>query len=113
MAPVDQVELLHLVAGMSDRQTAQFFTQYNAVQRNRILVLMVSIVFGALGIDRFLIGDTGIGLVKLLTAGGLGILWFIDIFIILGRVDNYNRLKAEEIARTLRRSGPGSLMDPY
>lgn len=32
-------------------------------------ILLVSIFFGFLGIDRFMIGDTGIGILKLLTVG--------------------------------------------
>ncbi len=34
--------------------------------------LIVSILGGTLGIDRFIIGDTGLGVGKLLTCGGLG-----------------------------------------
>ena len=44
--------------------------------------LIVSILIGTLGIDRFIIGDTGLGLGKLLTCGGLGIWYIIDWFLI-------------------------------
>ena len=40
--------------------------------------LIVSILAGTFGIDRFLIGDTGMGIGKLLTCGGLGIWTIID-----------------------------------
>ena len=39
---------------------------------------------GYLGIDRFLIGDTGLGIAKLLTCGGLGVWTIIDWFLIMG-----------------------------
>ena len=35
--------------------------------------LIVSILAGGLGIDRFMIGDTGLGIGKLLTCGGFGV----------------------------------------
>jgi TM2 domain-containing membrane protein YozV len=46
------------------------------------LLLIVSILIGSLGIDRFLIGDIGLGMGKLLTCGGLGIWYIIDLFLI-------------------------------
>jgi TM2 domain-containing membrane protein YozV len=44
--------------------------------------LIVSLLAGSLGIDRFMIGDTGMGVGKLLTCGGLGIWTIIDWFMI-------------------------------
>ena len=44
--------------------------------------LIVSILAGSLGIDRFMIGDTGLGVGKLLTCSGLGIWTIIDWFMI-------------------------------
>jgi TM2 domain len=43
-------------------------------------LLIVSILAGQLGIDRFLIGDTGLGIGKLLTCGGFGIWAIVDWF---------------------------------
>ena len=40
------------------------------------------IFIGTLGVDRFYIGDVGLGIGKLLTGGGCGIWWLIDIFLI-------------------------------
>ena len=45
-------------------------------------ILIVSILAGSLGIDRFMIGDTGLGVGKLLTCGGLGIWSIVDWFMI-------------------------------
>lgn len=44
--------------------------------------LIVSILAGGLGIDRFIIGDVGLGVGKLLTCGGLYVWWIVDIFMI-------------------------------
>jgi TM2 domain-containing membrane protein YozV len=52
--------------------------------------LIVSLVGGGLGIDRFLIGDTGLGIGKLLTCGGLGVWTIIDWFLIMGATREKN-----------------------
>jgi TM2 domain-containing membrane protein YozV len=44
--------------------------------------LILSIFVGTLGIDRMFIGKWGTGFLKLLTGGGLGVWWIIDIIII-------------------------------
>ncbi len=46
--------------------------------------LIISIVAGNLGIDRFYIGDTGMGIGKLLTCGGFMIWTIVDWFLIMG-----------------------------
>lgn len=52
--------------------------------------LIVSLMGGQLGIDRFLIGDTGLGVAKLLTCGGVGIWTIIDWFMIMGATREKN-----------------------
>lgn len=59
-------------------------------------ILIVSILAGGLGIDRFLIGDTGLGVAKLLTCGGLGVWTIVDWFLIMdiARQKNMEKLQA-------------------
>ena len=58
------------------------------------VLLIVSLFLGGLGIDRFMIGDTGMGVLKLLTGGGCGILAIIDWFTISKKTKelNFNKL---------------------
>ena len=62
--------------------------------KNPTTALLLSIFAGGFGVDRFYIGDTGIGIGKLLTAGGCGIWAIIDLFLIMGatREKNYEML---------------------
>jgi TM2 domain-containing membrane protein YozV len=53
-------------------------------------MLIISILAGSLGIDRFIIGDTGLGIGKLLTCGGLGIWALVDWFLIQGATREKN-----------------------
>lgn len=57
--------------------------------------LIVSLLAGGFGVDRLIIGDTGLGIGKLLTCGGFGIWAIIDWFMIMGatREKNLEKLK--------------------
>ncbi len=59
-------------------------------------ILLVSIFLGTLGIDRFMIGDTGMGILKLLTCGLCGIMTIVDWFSISKKTKdlNFNNLMA-------------------
>lgn len=46
------------------------------------LSLILSILVGEFGVDRFYLDDILLGVCKLLTAGGCGVWWLIDIFLI-------------------------------
>lgn len=47
--------------------------------KSKTTALILSILTGGLGIDRFYLGYTGMGVLKLLTGGCLGVLYIIDI----------------------------------
>ncbi len=58
--------------------------------------LIISIVGGNLGIDRFYIGDTGLGIAKLVTCGGLGIWAIVDWFLISGATKEKNMIQLQQ-----------------
>ena len=53
-------------------------------------ILLVSIFLGGLGIDRFMLGDTRMGILKLLTCGVCGILTIIDWFTVSKKTKELN-----------------------
>lgn len=64
--------------------------------KNPTVALILSIFLGAYGIDRFYIGNVGMGVGKLLTCGGCGIWAIVDWFLIMNatRELNYTKLSS-------------------
>lgn len=60
--------------------------------------IILSILLGELGIDRFYIGDIGLGVGKLITGGGCGIWWIIDLFLIM---DATRKKNSEKVIQSL------------
>ncbi len=58
--------------------------------KDPMIMLLVSIFLGELGIDRFMLGDIGTGILKLLTCGLCGILWIIDVITISKKTKEKN-----------------------
>jgi hypothetical protein len=50
-----------------------------------LVALLLSVFVGWLGIDRFYLGFTGLGILKILTCGGCGVWWLIDVILISTR----------------------------
>lgn len=47
-----------------------------------LMALLLSIFVGYFGVDRFYMGYTGLGILKLITGGGCGVWWLIDVIMI-------------------------------
>lgn len=47
--------------------------------KDKTTALILSALVGGLGVDRFYLGYTGMGVLKLLTGGCFGVLWILDI----------------------------------
>lgn len=51
--------------------------------KNKTTAIILSLLLGGLGIDRFYLGYIGLGILKLLTVGVFGIMWLIDLILII------------------------------
>ena len=58
--------------------------------KDPMTILLVSIFVGSLGIDRFMLGDTGMGILKLLTMGLCGVLTIVDWFTVQKKAKDVN-----------------------
>lgn len=47
--------------------------------KDKTTAIILSALLGGLGVDRFYLGYTGMGVLKLLTGGVFGVLWILDI----------------------------------
>lgn len=65
--------------------------------KDPFVMLIISWFVGAFGVDRFLIGDKGLGVAKLLTLGGCGFWALIDLFLISSRTRETNLAKLNEV----------------
>ena len=69
--------------------------QFNAIQgiqlKDPTMMLILSIFLGSWGVDRFLLKEIGLGVVKLLTGGGCGIWTIVDWFLIINKTREFNQ----------------------
>ena len=61
------------------------------------MMLIISIFFGMVGVDRFALGDIGLGVGKLLTCGGIYIWWIVDLFYIMDATKEKNMQKLNTV----------------
>ena len=91
----------HQVAQIRDRLISLDDSKWPLIQtiqfKDPTTSLIVSLLGGSLGIDRFIIGDTGLGVGKLLTCGGIGIWAVIDWFMIMGATREKNMAKLQQV----------------
>jgi len=91
----------HRVGFIRDRLINLDDSKWSAIQtiqfKDPTTSIIVSILVGYLGIDRFLIGDTGLGVGKLLTCGGLGIWTIVDWFLIMDATREKNMEKLQQL----------------
>ncbi len=93
----------HQIGLIRDRLIAMDDSNWAMIQtlqfKDPTTSIIVSILAGSLGIDRFMIGDTGIGIGKLITCGGFGVWTIIDWFLIMGATREKNMEKLQQVLR--------------
>lgn len=95
-----------------DTHRASFQMAYLSQRKDRTTALLLSVFLGHFGVDRFYIGQTGLGVAKLLTVGGCGVWTIVDWFLIMGATDACNREAFQKIATVYPALGPQSYRGP-
>lgn len=75
-----------------------FDLEFYAQKKSNTVALVLSVLFGFLGLDRFYLGQITLGLLKLLTLGGCGIWVVSDWFLIVSAT----RVKNIQIAQNIQ-----------
>ena len=63
---------------------------YTLQLKDPTMALVLSLMVGGFGVDRFYLGQTGMGILKFITCGGLGIWAIVELFLIIGATRDYN-----------------------
>ena len=102
--PQLQMSIAELKRELSSDEKTQFDLQYGQNAKNPSTALIISLFFGFFGIDRFYIGHTGLGVLKLITFGGCMIWGFVDLFLIMGATRKRNIDIARETLMVIKHS---------
>ena len=97
----DDQDIAFLKRDLSDPERTQFDIQFSSRRKDPTIALILSLLFGMVGVDRFYLGQTGVGIAKLLTFGGLIIWALIDLFLIMGAARRRNKEIAQSVYQSL------------
>ena len=94
-----------IISHLPQEKQMMFFMQYNNVQKNPTTAILWAIFLGGLGAHKFYMGETGLGILYLLFCWTYipGIIAFIELFSLSGKVAKYNKQKAQEISMMIGR----------
>lgn len=87
---------------LNDQQKLAFNAYYNSRKRSMALMVALSILFP---VQLFFLGRVLLGILFLITGGGLGIWYLIEWFLTPGRVREYNARVANEALAAVGQSG--------
>ncbi|MEG0283185.1 MAG: TM2 domain-containing protein [Erysipelotrichales bacterium] len=90
----EQAKIPYIKEKLMGMNEDQFMLAASIDFKDPTMMLVISVLVGSLGVDRFMLGDIGMGILKLLTFGLCGVLTIIDWFSIQKRTreNNLNKL---------------------
>ncbi len=96
--------LQSLTKDMTETQQQQFFALYQGKRKDQQTLMIMTLVgfLGIAGIQRFVTGEPGMGILFLLTVGFCGIGTIIDLVNIKSIALNFNQKQAMEAANMVK-----------
>lgn len=100
----EMIYLQNLIKDMDDETARRFATIYRTRRREPLLILVTALVgfLGISGIHRFIMGEIGMGILYLFTAGLCLIGTIVDLVNHQKLAFDYNRKVAEEVMVMMR-----------
>lgn len=104
VTPAEMINLKNITANLSDEKLRNFVTVYSSRRREAEMLLILACVgfFGAAGIQRFITGQIGMGVLYLFTGGLCLIGTVIDIVNHKQLADEYNAKIAAEVLHLIQ-----------
>lgn len=104
LTPEELLVIQSITREMTDTQQQQFFTFYQSKRKQQQSMLLYTLIgfLGIAGIQRFIVGETLMGILYLVTAGFCGIGTIIDLVNIKSITADYNQKQAMETASLVR-----------
>lgn len=92
------VDMLRIRQNLENMSNQELLILNGTDFKDPTVSIILSVLVGGLGVDRFYIGDVGLGVAKLITGGGLGVWWLVDLFLIQKKTKDNN---AEDYTETV------------
>ncbi|MFL5741196.1 MAG: TM2 domain-containing protein [Flavisolibacter sp.] len=103
LQPDELMVVQNLTKEMTDNQFQQFYMLYKSKRKEKrdLMILTILGFFGVAGIQRFVVGQAGMGILFLLTIGFCGIGTVIDLINLDKMVSKYNLAQAFEAGQMI------------
>ena len=101
----DELMLIqNITKEMNENQQQQFYAFYKTKRKEKKDLMILTLIgfFGIAGIQRFVIGETGMGIIYLFTAGFCGIGTIIDLVNLDSMLSKFNQKQAMETSNMIR-----------
>ena len=95
-------ELAFIISSVKEEKRNEFISKFNARAHNPTVVFGLSAYLGFLGVDRFVLGQVVLGILKLFTADGIYIWYFVDLFLVASTARRANIEIATALANDLK-----------
>ncbi|HRN35871.1 MAG TPA: TM2 domain-containing protein [Flavobacteriales bacterium] len=107
LKPEELMMLQNSMSGLNETQTRQFLTMYSTNRKDGQTMLLLALIglLGVAGIQRFIIGQTGMGVVYLLTVGFCGIGTIIDAVNANKLAMEHNQAEAMRVLNMMKMMG--------
>lgn len=107
----EQLTIAKLMTEMSEGQAEQFARVYRERRKDETTVLLTTLLafVGIAGVNRFYLGQVGMGIAYLFTAGFCLIGTIVDIFNFKSLTSGYNEQQAVDVSLLIQGAFPGEL----